>query len=260
MRGILRKAEKLLRSHGFGGSIRLVGRRFYGLVYNHLPQRRRYLRDYEKEQLDFDRELNVRTWRIVELKSLLIDSPNVISGTDYDPSPVRFVKRFFDHLPYRFESFTFIDLGSGLGRSVFVAAREFPFRRVIGVEFSEDLHRGALENLASCRRDRLKCSDIEFICCDAGQYRFPPGPLIVHLFNPFGPVVLQPVLDRLATTTEDCYILYRNSTETRPECLAVFERSRGLRCDWSDNAFSIWVRQPMAVESTRPTAQCQGAL
>src|SRR5215469_11495850 len=38
-----------------------------------------------------------------------------------------------------FANYTFIDIGSGKGRMLFVAA-EYPFEKVIGVEFAVDLH------------------------------------------------------------------------------------------------------------------------
>ena len=45
-----------------------------------------------------------------------------------------------------FSQYTFVDVGSGKGRMLFVAA-EYPFRRVVGVEFSNQLHVEALENI-----------------------------------------------------------------------------------------------------------------
>jgi len=42
--------------------------------------------------------------------------------------------------------FTFIDLGSGKGR-VLLMASDYPFKRIIGVEFMPELHRAAQENV-----------------------------------------------------------------------------------------------------------------
>ncbi len=45
------------------------------------------------------------------------------------------------------QDFTFIDLGSGKGR-VLLMASEYPFQKIIGVEFMPELHRAAQKNIA----------------------------------------------------------------------------------------------------------------
>jgi tRNA G46 methylase TrmB len=42
-----------------------------------------------------------------------------------------------------FEDFTFFDFGSGKGRALHLAS-EFPFKNIIGVEFSSKLHARSL--------------------------------------------------------------------------------------------------------------------
>jgi SAM-dependent methyltransferase len=196
----INRAREALRRHGVSQCVKLIFLYVYRSICDRFPRRRRYLKEYLQEQLDFDGELNIHTWKTVTLKDLRIDSPNLSLGTDYDPSPVRFIAKFLAQLSIDFSKFVFIDLGSGLGRSVFVAGSLAPFRRLIGIEFSPELHRAALDNLAACRRDRLKCEDVEFLCCDAAEFSFPPDPLVLHLFNPFGPQVLRKVVDRLVAS------------------------------------------------------------
>ena len=94
----------------------------YRLFCDSLPGRREYVRDYEREQLDFDRNLNIKTWHRVELRDLDVHSDESPFGTDHEPSAVRFVTRFLKQLSIDFRDFMFIDLGSGMGRSVFIAA------------------------------------------------------------------------------------------------------------------------------------------
>ena len=61
-------------------------------------------------------------------------------GEIYVPARVRNGRAALRDAPVRDVSgYTFVDLGSGKGRMLFVAA-ERPFRRVIGVEFSRSLH------------------------------------------------------------------------------------------------------------------------
>jgi SAM-dependent methyltransferase len=91
--------------------------------------------------------------------------------------------------------YTFIDIGSGKGRMLFVAA-ELPFARVVGVEFDEYLHAAAVRNVAACRL-RRRCTIIEPVLANAAEYEFPPGSLVVYLFNPFGPEIMNRMLDNL---------------------------------------------------------------
>jgi SAM-dependent methyltransferase len=91
--------------------------------------------------------------------------------------------------------YTFIDIGSGKGRMLFVAA-ELPFARVVGVEFDEYLHAAAVRNVAACRL-RRRCTIIEPVLANTAEYEFPPGSLVVYLFNPFGPEIMNRMLDNL---------------------------------------------------------------
>jgi SAM-dependent methyltransferase len=92
--------------------------------------------------------------------------------------------------------YTFVDMGSGKGRMLFVAA-EFPFRRVLGVEFSKTLHEEALENLGRYRHRSKRCGTIEPVHANATEFEFPEEKLVVYMFNPFGPEVMGRMLKNL---------------------------------------------------------------
>jgi SAM-dependent methyltransferase len=97
--------------------------------------------------------------------------------------------------------YTFVDMGSGKGRMLFIAA-EYPFRRVVGVEFSNSLHKQAVANLGGYKKGRQRCGSIESICADAAEFEFPEGKLVVYMFNPFGPEVMKPMLRNLERSLE----------------------------------------------------------
>jgi SAM-dependent methyltransferase len=118
-------------------------------------------------------------------------------GYLYLPGRPRNVRAALRALPLPNPSeYTFIDLGSGKGRSVFIAA-ELPFQRVVGVEYSAALHRQAEANAQTLRRGNLRCKQIDFIHGDAAEYDFPAGRIVLFLFNPFGPEVMGCVLANL---------------------------------------------------------------
>jgi hypothetical protein len=110
------------------------------------------------------------------------------------------------------QEFNFIDLGSGKGR-VLLMASDYPFNRIIGVEFMPDLARSSQKNVASYSNDRQRCRQIETLCMDARNFQFPDGPLVVYLFNPFSESTFALILENLRRSIEGSarpvYIAYR---------------------------------------------------
>ena len=94
----------------------------------------------------------------------------------------------------------FIDLGSGKGRVVLLAAR-YPFKRVIGVELSERLTEIARGNLER-NRHRLACQDIELVTADALDYELPDDVTVAYLFNPFTGETFDRVLRKLIDSVD----------------------------------------------------------
>lgn len=103
-------------------------------------------------------------------------------------------------LPHH-ENYVFIDLGSGKGRAIFVAA-EFSFRRLIGVEFSESMHTRALENAGNFRYRGRRGKHIDLVHGNAKAFAFPEEPSVVYLFNPFGADTMQVVLNNLQASLD----------------------------------------------------------
>ena len=88
------------------------------------------------------------------------------------------------HPALNFRDFTFIDLGSGKGRTLLMAS-DYPFRRIIGVEFLQSLHEIAQQNLQQYKSESQQCFTVESICNDATAFRFPDESMVMFLFNPF---------------------------------------------------------------------------
>jgi len=101
------------------------------------------------------------------------------------------------HPPAPISETTFIDFGAGMGRAVLLAA-ELPFLAVIGVELNPTLARIARRNLALWRAAGRAAAPMRIQCRDAAQFRFPSGPCVAFLFNPFGAPVLRRLLANIA--------------------------------------------------------------
>jgi len=115
------------------------------------------------------------------------------------------------HLDFR--EFTFIDLGSGKGRTLLLAS-DYPFRRIVGVELLPALHQIALENLQKYRNESQRCFALESICADATAFPFPAEPTLLYLFNPFPESGLRCMLANLEQSLQQnprpVYVLYHN--------------------------------------------------
>ncbi len=77
----------------------------------------------------------------------------------------------------------FVDLGSGKGQALLIAASE-PYRRVIGVELLEDLTAEAERNL-SAARPALRAGELETVTADVLQWPVPDDLSVVFLYCPF---------------------------------------------------------------------------
>lgn len=144
----------------------------------------------------FDFRRRVKTAGTAVLRDLTL-APASEHGFDYIAARPKNVKQALRDLPVKDHSqFTFIDLGSGKGPVLFLAA-QYPFRRIVGVEFARELHQQAVENIASFRHSGRRCTDIASVHMDAKDFPFPEGNLVLYLFNPFPPRILQSALENL---------------------------------------------------------------
>lgn len=112
-----------------------------------------------------------------------------------------------------FSQFTFIDLGSGKGRTLLMAS-DYPFRRILGVELLPSLNEIAQQNLEKYHSESQKCFAIESICADATTFVPPEDALVIYLFNPFAESGLQRALRNLEKSLSEhprpIYVVYHN--------------------------------------------------
>lgn len=130
----------------------------------------------------------------------------------YASSPPAAVRHAIRSLAVDPSNFVFVDLGSGKGRILFVAAAE-GFARVEGVEYSPDLHEAAKQNLG--RASVSYRSKIVTHCVSAESYRIPDEPCVFYLYNPFGADVLSQVLKNIEASwlahPRPMYVIYVNA-------------------------------------------------
>jgi len=154
-----------------------------------LPRRRRGLR----REHAFDALHDVDTAGIVHLHALRIESEHAADGVRYEASDPEWFRHLIAGLPFDHRRFVFIDIGAGKGRALLLAS-EYPFKRIIGVEFAPELATVAVANVRRFRSSDRRCSDIEVQCIDAVEFVLPEEPCLLYLYNPFAERVLRQVL------------------------------------------------------------------
>jgi SAM-dependent methyltransferase len=140
-----------------------------------------------RRELNFDEINSVDTGGIIEPADLGIigHAATVADVVHYAPSrPKRFL-RLLEILPIDYSRFVFVDIGAGKGRALLLAA-QFPFKRIIGVEFAPKLAAIARKNAEEFTPREKPKARIEVICANALEYELPPENLVIYLFNPFG--------------------------------------------------------------------------
>ena len=205
-------------------AVRDLARVGWEFLRDSLPSRKR--RRYG--DVDYDWEFRVDTtsatvsWRARLLG--LLHSP-------YQPIEPELFREIFGSLEIDFSEFTFIDIGSGKGRALLLAA-EHPFRRVLGVELLPELNAVAEENIRKFSNEKRACGEIQTICGDATDFVFPVEPLVVFLFNPLPEAELRKLAGNLQRFLEanprPAYLIYANPVfEEILSDQSAFHRIRG---------------------------------
>lgn len=162
-----------------------------------------------------------RAWRTVQSslreRRLGIDTKGSIAGEElafdadsfgYQAVPYATFDAAMRHVNIRASEDVFIDYGCGMGRAVVLAATH-PFRRVIGVERSNELAAVARSNVSRAKA-KLRCSDVTIVSEDARTYAVPNDTTHVFMFNPFDEPIVLTVLARI-----------RDSLHERPRRLTI---------------------------------------
>jgi SAM-dependent methyltransferase len=97
----------------------------------------------------------------------------------------------------RVAGYSFVDVGAGKGRALLLAA-EFPFRKVIGVELSEELAHTARKNVVRWSHNARPKARIRVVQADAAKFRWPRTPLLIYMYNPFACSLVAQLAENLA--------------------------------------------------------------
>ena len=192
-----KKLSGSLRNRGIAETVRLVVTISVHKVISSVADKR------------MDRLLGASTFGIIRREDLGLPE----TSTGYEPTAGHILDISLRALKLDLTTYSFVDRGSGKGRTLFYAARH-RFQKVIGVEFSPTLHAEA-QNSVHVIRERTKplCQELSVHNGDAGKFELPMTNLILFMYNPFGPSVIEAVLARAeerARSGFQVYVIYYN--------------------------------------------------
>jgi SAM-dependent methyltransferase len=239
---ILSKLRKSCEERGIVGTVRHVLKRIAYTLVELTPARRRYRRLKEEKDRAFDTRHGVDTGGIIQLNQLRIAGSSWEYGVPYwaiDPDDFA---RLVGALDIRHPDFTFIDFGSGKGRALLLAS-EFPFEKIIGVEFSPELTEIARQNIRTFRSERQQCHKIELVCADVLEYPLPNCPAVYYFYNPFDREIMERVVARIEQSyrerPREIYVLYAN-----PQHDDTWERASIFRKIAETGDYTIYHAKP----------------
>lgn len=229
---------------GFGRVAKL-SRRLGNKLVEALGPEPEWLRKKWRVDREFDQALGVSTGGITQLKKMRLagSSEDGLPHIASDPDEFR---NAVDALNTDLSQFTFVDLGAGKGRALLLAARH-GFRKIIGVEFSRELVEIAERNIRAAFSPASPA--ISIIEQDAAMYDLPADPIVLFMYNPFGPKTMEAVARRT-----------RASLEKNPRPLRVLYLNPFHLEGWIETGFSVDRREHFAMldlagEATSARAQ-----
>ncbi len=198
---LLRSHQRLYRSlknHGFSGT--------FERAFIKAPTAPQFC--YPQQTHPFDVLHGTDTGGSVSAADLDAVSLSALHATGYMGIPPSTLRSALAALPLDHKDFSFVDIGCGKGRALFVAA-EFPFRRLFGVEIVPELCEAAWANVALNPEWEKRVSIANQ---DATSFIFPDGPLVLFFYYPFYAAIFRRVLANLERQLRESprpiYLLY----------------------------------------------------
>jgi len=182
----------------------------------------------------FDLWYGTETMRWVWSDELGANSEHAINAVGYRATKALPLRKLLKRLELP-RDVTFVDLGSGKGRVLLLAA-QLGFMKVVGVEFSPALCVIARDNVRKFTRQIKTKSHIEVVEADAALFHISPDHCIFYAYNPFDGVVLEKFLANLKASLNrfprPVWFLYNTPLHARViEASRLFSHTQSLEID-----------------------------
>lgn len=230
-----REIRRKIREVGIGGAFKLGARKLIFDLRKFAPLKKQNLHP-------FDLKYGTDTSGIIKPGALDIPDEKVAHANRYQTAVVEVFLDVLNSLLISHEEFLFVDLCSGKGRALLLAS-QFPFKGIIGIELSANLHRIACRNIQIYRDELQQCHKIQCVCEDAANHEIPYEKIVFYFFNPFDKQVMSTVLSNIEDSIHryhrDIYIAY-----LKPVHRDVFDQATSFQVVKETARYVIYQNKP----------------
>ena len=153
-----------------------------------------------RQEIKGEKKYGINTTGADELHKLEKQGIDISHATIYMPVSYTLLEEIFEQLPATIRNH-FLDLGSGKGRAICVAAHQ-GFKMVTGLDFARDLCEAAKENLAITKQ-KIPALEYKVINNDAFYFEIPDDVDCIFLFNPFDEIIMSAVVNNIGTSLQN---------------------------------------------------------
>lgn len=166
-------------------------------------RRMAHMKRVARENASFDKLLGTDTAGFKSRREYDLPAEELETVTQYEPVNETGFRTIVDCVLPDTSGHAFIDIGSGKGKALLMAAT-YDFHKVVGVELDEPLHRIAERNIATARRNGvLKCADVSSVKMDARRFDDYPQNSFVFIFNPFDADIMDAYVRHLSAQVRE---------------------------------------------------------
>lgn len=235
----MRSLQRLISAIHRKGLIPALKAGFNHLQSNHREfEIQRWYREANASNKRFDLQHGVETSAAVEVADLDVDASESSESNRFQSIYEDLFEEAFHYVRIDHSNFSFIDFGSGKGKALLLASR-YPFKRIIGVEFSASLCETCKRNLDLFTSPDQKTKAFEIVCVDARHYEFPLDSSVFFFFNPFHGALMQDVVENIASSLRvhprPAWIVYCN-----PDCASLIDAEEQFEPVAAGKRFGIW--------------------
>lgn len=156
-----------------------------------------------RQEVRGEKKYSINTTGADELKGLEKKGIDISHATIYMPVSYALLEELFEQLAAQGikPSRHFLDIGSGKGRALCVAAH-YGFSKLTGIDLSKELCLGAGKNLAATKQ-KYPSLHYSIINNDAFYFEIPADVDCLFLFNPFDEIIMSGVVQHINRSLQE---------------------------------------------------------
>jgi SAM-dependent methyltransferase len=162
------------------------------------------------DEIRGERKYGLDTTGVLVIRKQKLQSANAIHSNEYMPASYVLVEDALEVINKFEHNRSFLDIGCGKGRALFVAAR-YGFTSIAGIEFYEP-YCDFLKKQVEKQKGRYPGATISVHCADAEGFMIPDTLQTIFFYNPFNEQVMEKVIAHIRESYQrrprNLYVIY----------------------------------------------------